>query len=71
MGPPRASNSNRNKVPISAFCESRLSAETSNPAASEKNNALTSASALFQNWAPVIPPITSVTARIGSTASSA
>ena len=51
-GPPAASKSSTSKVPISAFCESRLTAETAMPAAREKNKALSSARALCQVLRP-------------------
>ena len=70
IAPPTSSTS-RSNVALSAFWESRLIADTNIPAASEINNALTSAKTVLQNCAPVTPPISKVTARIGNTASSA
>ena len=60
----------RKSVAANARCESRLMVETNKPAAREKNSAFSNASEVFQNSAPVTPPINKVRATIGKKASS-
>ena len=57
-------------VPSSAFCASRLIEETNTPATSDTKSAFTSARHVFQNAAPVTPPIKRVMPTIGNAARS-
>ncbi len=70
-GPPNVSNKSKSRAVPRAFCESRLTAETSNPPAREQNSALHSASEVLHTCSPVTPPMSSVIPRIGTMARNA